>query len=33
MIAKLEKDWHQYPVFKIDFNGVNFTEKETWKLP
>ena len=27
MIAKLEKDWHQYPVFKIDFNGVNFTEK------
>ena len=27
MIAKLEKHWHQYPVFKIDFNGVNFTEK------
>lgn len=27
MIAKLEKDWHQYPVFKIDFNGVNFMEK------
>lgn len=26
-MAKLEKDWHQYPVFKIDFNGVNFTEK------
>lgn len=25
-IADLEKDWHQYPVFKIDFNGVNFTE-------
>ena len=27
MIAKLEKDWHQYPVFNIDFNGLNFTER------
>ena len=25
-IADLEKDWYQYPVFKVDFNGVNFTE-------
>lgn len=27
MIVKLEKDWYQYFVFKIDFNGVNFMEK------
>ncbi len=26
-MAGLEKDWYQYPVFKMDFNGVNFTEK------
>ena len=25
-IAELEQDWYQYPVFKIDFNGTNFTE-------
>ena len=27
MMAGLEKDWFQYPVFKVDFNGVNFTEE------
>lgn len=26
-IAGMEKDWYRYPVFKIDFNGVNFTEE------
>ena len=25
-IAELEKDWLEYPVFKMDFNGTNFTE-------
>ncbi len=25
-IDKLEKEWKQYPVFHIDFNGINFTE-------
>ena len=25
-IDSLEKDWKQYPVFHIDFNGINFTE-------
>ncbi len=25
-IDKLEKEWKQYPVFHIDFNGVDFTE-------
>ena len=25
-IDNLEKDWKQYPVFHIDFNGKNFTE-------
>ena len=25
-IDKLEKEWKQYPVFHIDFNGVNFTD-------
>ncbi len=25
-IDKLEKDWKQYPVFHIDFNGINFTD-------
>ena len=24
-IDKLEKEWKQYPVFHIDFNGINFT--------
>ena len=34
-IDNLEKDWKIYPVFHIDFNGGNFTEKgilEKWKL-
>ena len=26
-IAELEKDWHRYPVFHIDFNGNNFTRE------
>ena len=25
-IDSLEKEWVQYPVFHIDFNGVNFTK-------
>ena len=25
-IDKLENDWKQYPVFHIDFNGINFTD-------
>ncbi len=25
-IDGLEKDWKQYPVFHVDFNGINFTE-------
>ncbi len=25
-IDKLEKEWKQYPVFHIDFNGINFTD-------
>ena len=25
-IDSLEKDWLEYPVFHIDFNGINFTE-------
>ncbi len=25
-IEQLEKDWKQYPVFHLDFNGINFTE-------
>ncbi len=25
-IDKLEEEWKQYPVFHIDFNGINFTE-------
>ena len=25
-IDKLEKEWKQYPVFHIDFNGIDFTE-------
>ncbi len=28
-IDNLEKDWKQYPVFHIDFNGTNFTEAGT----
>ncbi len=24
-IDKLEKEWKQYPVFHLDFNGNNFT--------
>ena len=28
-IEKLEKDWIEYPVFHIDFNGSNFTEPGT----
>ena len=28
-IASLEKDWNVYPVFHVDFNSTNFTEKET----
>ena len=26
-IAGLEKDWFQYPVFHIDFNGDNFAKE------
>lgn len=26
-IAQLEKNWYQYPVFHIDFNGDDFTKK------
>lgn len=26
VIDKLEKEWKQYPVFHIDFNGINFTD-------
>ena len=26
-MEKLEQDWIEYPVFKIDFNGVNFAEE------
>lgn len=25
-IDKLEKEWKQYPVFPIDFIGINFTD-------
>lgn len=25
-MEQLEKDWKQYPVFRIDFNGYNFTK-------
>ena len=25
----MEKDWNVYPVFHVDFNSTNFTEKET----
>ena len=25
-IDALEKDWHEYPVFHLDFNGSNFTQ-------
>lgn len=25
-MERLEKDWKQYPVFRIDFNGYNFTK-------
>ncbi len=25
-IERLENDWKQYPVFHIDFNGINFTD-------
>lgn len=25
-IDKLEKEWKQYPVFHLDFNGINFTD-------
>ena len=25
-IAELEKEWKQYPIFRIDFNGGNYTE-------
>ena len=28
-IDSMEKDWHQYKVFHIDFNGVNFTVTES----
>ena len=28
-IDSLEKDWHEYPVFHLDFNGENFTEAGT----
>ena len=27
-IAELEKDWYEYPVFHIDFNGDNFAKEE-----
>ena len=26
-IAKLEKDWLQYPIFRVDFNGGNYTRE------
>lgn len=25
-IARLEKDWLQYPIFRVDFNGGNYTQ-------
>ena len=28
-IDELEKEWAEYPVFHIDFNGANFTESGT----
>ena len=28
-IDSLEKEWAEYPVFHIDFNGINFTEGDT----
>src|SRR5574344_2578886 len=28
-MEQLEQNWIEYPVFKIDFNGVNFTEEGT----
>ena len=31
-IAGLEKEWLEYPVFHIDFNGSNFTEPGTLEL-
>ena len=30
-MAQLEKEWKQYPVFRISFGGQNFTESETLK--
>lgn len=27
-ISKLEKDWYEYPVFRVDFNGGNYTQPE-----
>ncbi|MCI5854102.1 MAG: AAA family ATPase, partial [Prevotella sp.] len=28
-VDELEKEWAEYPVFHIDFNGCNFLEKKT----
>ena len=28
-IEQLEHDWTQYPVFKLDFNGLNFSDPES----
>ena len=28
-IEQLEKEWNEYPIFYIDFNGKNFTEPDT----
>lgn len=30
-IEELEKDWFVYPVFKMDFNGGNYSEEKTLK--
>ena len=31
-IDTLEKDWLEYPVFHIDFNGINFTKPGTLEV-
>ena len=28
-IEKLEADWHEHPIFHLDFNGLNFTKPGT----
>lgn len=32
-IEQLEKEWKQYPVFHIDFNGKNFTQAGELEKP